>query len=197
MLDYDREAEHYDDSRGGQPRAEAAAAAVRSLLPADRSLTVVDVAGGTGIVAATLGSRLVRVVVADLSEGMLRQAARRMPGLQVRTSAFSLPVRDSSIDAITCVWLLHLLASRREVAEVIGEAARVLRPGGKFVTTVDKDAAVAFVRETGPVDRAEDVVVLAERHRLVPVGEASFPGPGRDGGPDAVYRLLAFARQRS
>ncbi|MEU0456861.1 SAM-dependent methyltransferase, partial [Streptomyces sp. NPDC006129] len=39
MLDYDKEAERYDASRGGEPRAAAAAAAVVSLLPPDtRSL---------------------------------------------------------------------------------------------------------------------------------------------------------------
>ncbi|NEB11380.1 SAM-dependent methyltransferase, partial [Streptomyces coelicoflavus] len=33
MLDYDKEAERYDESRGGEPRAAAAARAVLSLVP--------------------------------------------------------------------------------------------------------------------------------------------------------------------
>ncbi|MDF3143413.1 SAM-dependent methyltransferase, partial [Streptomyces sp. T21Q-yed] len=33
MLDYDKEAERYDASRGGEPRAAAAAEAVLGLLP--------------------------------------------------------------------------------------------------------------------------------------------------------------------
>ncbi|MBX4176244.1 SAM-dependent methyltransferase, partial [Streptomyces geysiriensis] len=48
MLDYDKEAEVYDASRGGEPRAEAAARAVLSLVP-PRARELLDVACGTGI----------------------------------------------------------------------------------------------------------------------------------------------------
>ncbi len=198
MLDYDDEAERYDDTRGGQPRAEAAAAAIGSMLPSSRPLTVVDVGGGTGIIADALASAGRRFVVLDLSAGMLRRAARRLPGRQVRANAMGMPLRDTSVDVVTCIWLLHLLGSRADMEAVVREAARVLRPGGQFVTTVDKDLSSGFVRAGKPTDARADVVATAERHRLTPVGEASFVGPVQGGGgPGAVHRLLAFARSRS
>jgi ubiquinone/menaquinone biosynthesis C-methylase UbiE len=197
MLDYDQEAERYDETRGGEPRAQAAATAIGSMLPSSRALTVVDLAGGTGIVAAALNTAGRRVVVLDQSAGMLGQAARRLPGCEVRATALALPLRDVSVDVVTCVWLLHLLASAEEVDVVLSEAGRVLRPGGRFVTTVDKDLASGFDRGSDPLDAADVVVAHAARHRLLPAGESSFVGPARGDGPDAVYRLLAFAKQRS
>jgi ubiquinone/menaquinone biosynthesis C-methylase UbiE len=39
---------------------------------------------------------------------------------------------------VTAIWLLHLVG---DPAPILGEVARVLRAGGRFVTTVDKNAA--------------------------------------------------------
>ncbi len=196
MLDYDDEADHYDETRGGEPRARAAAAAINSMLPSSRALVLVDIGGGTGIVADALNTAGRRVVVLDQSAGMLAHAARRLPGCQLRATAVALPLADTSVDVVTCIWLLHLLGSRAEVEAVVREAGRVLRPGGRFVTTVDKHQSSGFDRGTEPIDAAEDVVSVAERHRLRPAGESSFTGPASGDGPDAVYRLLAFAKQR-
>ncbi|NED33152.1 class I SAM-dependent methyltransferase, partial [Streptomyces sp. SID8499] len=41
---------------------------------------------------------------------------------------------------VTSVWLLHLLPAPEDVRAVVAECARVLRPGGVWVTTVDKAA---------------------------------------------------------
>ena len=50
MLDYDREAAHYDATRGGDARADAAADAIQTLLPAAGTARIADVGCGTGIV---------------------------------------------------------------------------------------------------------------------------------------------------
>lgn len=80
MLDYDQEAERYDDLRGGEPRAAAAAEAVLALLP-DGCRTLLDAACGTGIVTRRLAAARpgTRVVGADLSFEMTRRAARGCP----------------------------------------------------------------------------------------------------------------------
>ena len=49
----------------------------------------------------------------------------------------SLPIGDCSVDLVTAIWLLHLL-SADAADQLLAEAARVLRPGGHLVTTVDK-----------------------------------------------------------
>lgn len=126
MLDYDREADRYDDSRGGEARADEAARAVERLLPSGAG-TVIDVGAGTGIVSTRL-RRPGRVVVAvDRSSGMLTRAAGRLGGRVVRGDATRLPLRPGRADAVVSVWLLHLLS---DAAPVVAEAARVLRPAG-------------------------------------------------------------------
>ncbi|MFF6944489.1 hypothetical protein ACFZBM_00320 [Streptomyces lavendulae] len=57
LLDHDAEAEAYDATRGGVPRAGAAAAAVPGLLPPHaRSLLDLGCGTGTGIVTARLAA---------------------------------------------------------------------------------------------------------------------------------------------
>ncbi|MGO4755981.1 SAM-dependent methyltransferase, partial [Streptomyces sp. 2MCAF27] len=53
MIDYDGEARSYDASRGGEPRAQAAADALEQLLP-QGTCTLLDIACGTGIVTRRL-----------------------------------------------------------------------------------------------------------------------------------------------
>jgi len=205
MLDYDREAGYYDESRGGTARAVAAADAIRRLLDgtdglagadwlagADRLL--VDIAGGTGSVTAELAGDGMDVLATDLSDGMLRIAARRLPGRVLRGDATRLPVRDRSVAAVTSIWLLHLLTAE-QVARVISEVGRILRPGGRYITTVDKDGA-RHRGTTVPTDRREVVERLAAAEGLWTVGRTNFVGHGQGEGnqPDPVYTLLAFAR---
>ncbi|MFE9772102.1 class I SAM-dependent methyltransferase [Streptomyces sp. NPDC005931] len=190
MLDYDKEAERYDVSRGGEPRAAAAAGAVLGLVPPG-ARELLDVACGTGIVTRRLAAARagVRVTGADLAPAMIRLAAARVPGALVRADSRRLPFPGGRFDAVVSVWLLHLLAGPEDVRAVIGECARVLRPGGVYVTTVDKAAshnvgsdidAVLAARPPSPVrDAAADVEAYATELGLVPAGQARFRGQGR------------------
>lgn len=191
MLDYDREADWYDETRGGPARAAEAAAAVARMLPRTPGL-VVDVAGGTGIVAAVLARLGHEIVLCDLSEGMLRQAQRRLPARVLQADAVRLPFPDASVSAVVMVWLLHLVD---EVESTIGEAMRVLAPGGRLVTTVDK-ALAHGVRDRPASDSSAVVAAVAARSGAVPAGETTFVGigQGRQGRPDPVFTLRAFER---
>lgn len=192
MLDYDDEAEGYDESRGGLPRAAAAAHAVHRLL-GDGLGPVIDIAGGTGIVTAELAAAGHQVVVADLSHGMLRIAATRLPGRAVQADAGRLPIRDGSVGAVMSIWLLHLLEPAI-AAGVVAEASRVLRPAGRYLTTVDKDAGQGRQRQA--TDRRDRIEQLCATSGLQPADETIFVGYGQGGDvrPDPVYTLLAFAR---
>ncbi|WP_433664788.1 class I SAM-dependent methyltransferase [Nocardia sp. CA-128927] len=196
MLDYDYEATHYDRTRGGLPRAEAAAAALNGLIPS-RS-TVLDLAVGTGIVAAELGALGHRVVGIDLSVGMLRHAADRLPGRVARADATALPLPDSCVDTVTAVWLLHLLD---DAEPVLAEVSRVLRPGGLFLTTADKVAAARLASNTTPEgrprpDTCAQLTALGARHHLHLAAATSFIGHGqaKPGGTDPRYPVLGFRR---
>ncbi|MFJ4186697.1 class I SAM-dependent methyltransferase [Kitasatospora sp. NPDC089509] len=195
MLDYDAEARDYDASRGGEPRARVAAAAVERLLPVGARV-VLDVACGTGIVTARLLRPGRTVLGADRSPGMLRLAARRLPGAVLCADAAQLPLRAGTVDAVLLVWLLHLLP---DAAPVLAEARRVLRPGGVLVTTADKndayftessdlaEATAALRRRHAPrvPDAADLLTAQATALGLRPVGETSFPGLGQGRSPRA------------
>jgi septum formation protein len=172
---YDAEAPVYDESRGGRPRALAAATAIAALVP--RGGLLVDVAGGTGIVSAELAALGFSVVVTDLSTGMLRLAGERLPGRVAACSAGRLGIRDASVDVATAIWLLHLLPLAGADA-VVAEASRVLRPGGHFVTTVDKDLAHGRARRTN-ADHGERVTAVAAGQGLAFVAGTSFTATTR------------------
>lgn len=191
-LDYDAEAAAYDETRGGTPRAQAAAQAVRSLVPAGG--VALDVAGGTGIVSRELAHAGYDVLVADLSPGMLGLAAARLPGRVLVSRAERLPVRDGSVDLVTMVWLLHLLPV--PVADtVLAEASRVLRPRGHLVTTVDKDLAHGRARRTN-ADHGERVAAVAGRQGLRFVSGTSFTARTRwrSGENGQVFAVSAFRK---
>ncbi|MFD4628809.1 class I SAM-dependent methyltransferase [Streptomyces sp. NPDC058284] len=200
MLDYGKEADRYDASRGGEPRAEAAATAVLGLLPAGTG-TLLDAACGTGLVSRRLAARQgLRVTGVDAAYRMARMAAGRLPGAVVLGDSRRLPFADGSFDAVSTVWLLHLLAGPEEASSVVAECARVLRPGGVYITTVDKAAShdvrsdIDAVLASRPVltaaDRAETVDAYAAAHGLVPAGRARFSGHGQGRSPRSTVADL-------
>ncbi|MCW2758283.1 MAG: hypothetical protein JWO46_2029 [Nocardioidaceae bacterium] len=192
---YDAEATAYDDKRGGRDRARRAADAVLTLAPVGG--TCVDVAGGTGIVSAELAARGIDVLVVDRSVGMLGVAAARLPGRVLCADGTRLPLADAAVDLVTTIWLLHLVGS--ETADAIAaEAARVLRPGGRWVTSVDKDLSHRPTRRTD-ADEADRVAALAGGLGLSPAGTATFTGATvwdtAGGGDRQTFRLAAFERR--
>ncbi|MEU9478859.1 class I SAM-dependent methyltransferase [Streptomyces sp. NPDC048191] len=201
MLDYDREAGAYDASRGGEARAAAASAAVLGLIPEGPG-RLLDVACGTGIVTRRLSADrpALRVTGADLAAAMVRRAAARLPGAVVRADSRRLPFRTATFHAVTSIWLLHLLPDAEDVGAIVAECARVLRPGGVYVTTVDKAAAhdvgsdidaVLASRPRRPAqDAAATVTGHAARQGLRPAGATAFRGVGQGRSPRATIADL-------
>jgi demethylmenaquinone methyltransferase/2-methoxy-6-polyprenyl-1,4-benzoquinol methylase len=94
-------------------------------------MTVVDVGGGTGQVAAHAGAKPRRWVVADPSEGMLAKARDKGgPVVPVRADAARLPFKDHSVDRVVFVDALHHVPDQEAA---IREIVRVLRPDGRAV----------------------------------------------------------------
>jgi demethylmenaquinone methyltransferase / 2-methoxy-6-polyprenyl-1,4-benzoquinol methylase len=99
-----------------------------SRLP-DRGGHVLDVATGTGMVAAELLRRGFEVTGVDQSPGMLAIAERRFRGgvRLVTASAESLPFVDGTFDHLTFTYLLRYV---EDPAATLAELVRVVRPGG-------------------------------------------------------------------
>lgn len=97
------------------------------------SLSVLDVACGTGIVARTVADRLNgsgRVVGLDLNEAMLTVARRVRPEIEWRLGdAANLPFAAGSFDAVLCQMALMFFPDRaqslREMRRVVAEAGIV------------------------------------------------------------------------
>lgn len=91
---------------------------------------MLDAGGGTGRIAAALRQYVSRVIVVDLSIGMLRQA--RLKHNLDCASALSegLPFEDNSFERVIMVDAFHHIIDPRTTAI---ELWRVLKPGGRLV----------------------------------------------------------------
>ncbi len=126
---FDLRAVDYDDSRMHRHVAD------RAVVAADpqQGQLLLDLAGGTGLVARSAVARGAGAIVLDASPGMLQRAGVAEPRLlRVLADAHRIPMRDARVDLVTCVTALHLFA---QPALALREAARVCRPGGRVVFT--------------------------------------------------------------
>jgi ubiquinone/menaquinone biosynthesis C-methylase UbiE len=132
-VDYDAIAEGYDSTphRAKSPDPELAAF-LTSHGPA-ASLSVLDIACGTGnqLIADQCVAPRARLVGIDGSRGMLHQARRKAADISwVHGDCGALPFATDSFDFVSCQYAFHHF---RDQAGMLREALRVLRRGGRFV----------------------------------------------------------------
>src|SRR4030088_987089 len=90
--------------------------------------TALDAACGTGRHAAYLDKLGHRVIGFDRSPEMLAEARKRLPEAELREADLrSLPLPDDAVDTIVCALALTYVP---QLAPVMAEFARVMRPGG-------------------------------------------------------------------
>jgi demethylmenaquinone methyltransferase / 2-methoxy-6-polyprenyl-1,4-benzoquinol methylase len=145
-------------------------------------MQVLDLAGGTGDLAALMAPRVApggRVVLSDINEAMLRRGRERLLDRGIAgecieyclADAEALPVEDASFDVVTIAFGLRNV-TRKEVA--LAEMFRVLRPGGQLMI-------LEFSRPAAPIAPAYDLYSF----RVLPaIGKLVA-------GDDASYRYLA------
>jgi 2-polyprenyl-6-hydroxyphenyl methylase/3-demethylubiquinone-9 3-methyltransferase len=123
---FDQLADRFKDSI---PPDDYRLSALRSALGPLAGLLLLDLGCGKGRFATALERMGAKVVGLDRSRGML---ACSDLGSRVHASALRLPFPDNEFDAVYAIEVLQHLPSARLTA-CISEAARVLRPGGRFV----------------------------------------------------------------
>ena len=112
---------------------------------------MLDVATGTGLVAAELYHRGFQVTGLDQSPDMLAVAHKRFGGrvALVEASANDLPFPDESFDHLTFTYLLRYVD---DPGATLAELARVVRPGGMV-------ASLEFGVPGGPIRPLWDLYV--------------------------------------
>lgn len=99
----------------------------------EAGMTVADVGTGTGFVAAGLAPRAGRVLAIDNSAAMLARARKNLDALGIPNvellagDVSGLPLESSSVDAACANMVLH---HAEDPGWMVGEMARVVRPGG-------------------------------------------------------------------
>lgn len=92
----------------------------------DPGKLIADVACGTGDFCREIESRSARAVGLDMSLGMLRSARTEAP--LVQADGLRLPLRDGSVDGVTCGFALRNVL---DIDRLFGEFARVVSSGGR------------------------------------------------------------------
>ena len=128
----------WDALRGELFGNQFTAQALLTMLP--RTWTVADVGCGTGNVAELLAPCVNEIIAVDQSAPMLEAAEQRLGGAEnvrfVQGAVESLPLADSSVDAVVCVLVLHHVD---DPGAALREMARALRSdrGGGVALVVD------------------------------------------------------------
>lgn len=152
--------------------------------------TVLDVATGTGEPGLTIASMVTkgRVVGTDLSEEMLSIAQEKAQRLGIpnyktqQADVGALPVDDAHFDAVSCRMGFMFFPSMRQAAT---EMVRVLKPGGRFATSV----------WAGPAQNPwiSGLMSVINQTLQLPPPPPDAPGMFRCAKPDLIAGLLAGA----
>ena len=111
---------------------------------------LIDIGTGTGRMIEVLGPQVEHAVGVDLSQEMLMVARANLDKSRLRNclvrqgNMYQLPVATASFDAAVIHQVLHFAETP---AAVIGEAARVLRPGGTLIVADFESHELEFLRD--------------------------------------------------
>jgi ubiquinone/menaquinone biosynthesis C-methylase UbiE len=154
---------------------------------------IVDLGCGTGRSMATLAARgaAAFLVGVDRHRARLREAADRVPEARFARADLTraLPLRTASVDAVLCHNVIELLP---DPARLLGEVARVVRPGGRVVLShTDFAGLVVHGAEPGLTTRILDAYAYLQQPWMAHIDPfAARRLPGLAAGADLVVELI-------
>jgi SAM-dependent methyltransferase len=170
LPDYVNQAESYDRTRGASP---SVLAPLRRALCGVPGRRLADIGGGTGNYAVALKAEGWDPLVIDASEKMLSRAQAK--GLRtLACDAQALCLDDESFDAVMLISMLHHVD---DAVAALGEARRVLCPGGRLAVMIytREDIADLWLLDYFPATQAW----MIETHQPLAEITALLPGATR------------------
>ncbi len=123
----------------------------RELLPwglagLDLGDDVLEIGPGFGATTRVLARRSGSLTVLELSEDYCKRLTQTLGGEVeiVQADATHMPFADGCFSGVVCFTMLHHVPSRELQDRLLGEASRVLRPGGVFAGTDSLGTGRAF-----------------------------------------------------
>jgi SAM-dependent methyltransferase len=97
---------------------------------------VLEIGSGPGLTTDLLRLRIRKLTAVEIDPSLAASLAQRLAGTNVTVleqDATALRIPDVSFDGVVCLTMLHHVPSPELQDRLLGEVARVLRPGGSFV----------------------------------------------------------------
>ncbi len=180
---FSRNAEKWNEIRSLYVDEREVEKALLARISGDHVRDVIDIGTGTGRMIEVLGPGVEHAVGVDLSPDMLMVARANLDKARLRNclvrqgDMYQLPVPSASFDAAVIHQVLHFAEAP---AAAIGEAARVLRPGGKLIVADFESHDLEFLREQHLHRwlgfRNQDIRGWCEAAGLEPEDPAYLPG---------------------
>lgn len=146
-------------------------------------MQVVEFGCGTGSTALVHAPFVQSILATDISANMLEIGRSKAEAAGIQNIQFQLGnlidlhLEAESVDAVLGLNVLHLIPDRQEI---IAEAARILKPGGVFVTSTVcmRTSPLRFIKLLVPLGKLlrllPDIVVMSEAELADDITSAGF-----------------------
>jgi ubiquinone/menaquinone biosynthesis C-methylase UbiE len=141
--DFDARAATWDDDPAKVERAQAVADEIVARVPLSRTMRALEYGCGTGLLSFMLRARLGDITLADVSEGMLAVAARKIAAAgdasmrAVKLDFFADPVPAHAFDIVYSLMTLHHIPDTQGILERFRSALAV--PGVLCIADLDAE----------------------------------------------------------
>ncbi|MEM7467871.1 MAG: class I SAM-dependent methyltransferase [Pseudomonadota bacterium] len=149
----------------------------------NEGMRVLEFGCGTGTTAIHHAPHVAHIDAIDISENMLNIGRSKAEHAKISNITFSrgtlhdFGADSESLDAVLGLNVIHLLPNRREV---IAEVARILKPGGLFISTTGclGSSVFRFIKFAVPLGKflrlMPDVFVLTEAELTTEIQKTGF-----------------------